>query len=237
MDNAVTYALKDSVAWITMDDGKVNALSPSMLAELNVAFDRAESDEAVVVLRGRTGVFSGGFDLAVLRGGGADAVPMLQSGFKLAERMLSFPTPVVVACPGHAIAMGVFLVLAADYRIGVTGPFRITANEVAIGLTMPRAAVEICRQRLAPAQFNRAVMLADIFSPEEAVAAGFLDRVVEPANLEDAAQEVARLLCGLDPQAHRLTKQRARARLLHELRAAIAEDDTELTGVGLGNNG
>ncbi len=228
MGTAVTYVLADSVAWITMDDGKVNALSPSMLGELNAAFDRAESDQVVVVLSGRPGTFSAGFDLTVLQGGGPDAVPMLQSGFKLAERMLSFPTPIVVACPGHAVAMGVFLVLSADFRIGVTGPFRITANEVAIGLTMPRAAVEICRQRLAPAQFNRAVVLADTFSPEEAVAAGFLDRIVDAPNLEETAKEVARLLGGLDPLAHRLTKQRVRARLLKDLRAAIEEDGAEL---------
>jgi enoyl-CoA hydratase len=232
MGSAVTYVLTDSVAWIGMDDGKVNALSPLMLRELDGAFDRAESDLAVVVLCGRPGIFSAGFDLAVLRGGGPDSVPMLQSGFKLSERILSFPRPVVIACPGHAIAMGVFLVLSADYRIGVTGSFRITANEVAIGLTMPRAAIEICRQRLAPAQFNRAVMLADTFSPDEAVVAGFFDRVVDPADLDHAAREAARMLCGLDPRAHRLTKQRARARLLRDLRAAIEEDDAELAGLG-----
>lgn len=139
MGDAVTYVLHDTVATVTMDDGKVNALSLSLFEELNSAFDQALSDNAVVALLGRPGVFSAGFDLTVLRGGGPDAIPMLQAGFKLAERMLSFPNPIVVACSGHAIAMGVFLLLSGDYRIGVTGPFQITANEVAIGLTMPRA--------------------------------------------------------------------------------------------------
>ena len=89
---------------------------------------------------------------------------MLEAGFALAQRILSFPTPVVIAVPGHAIAMGVFLVLCGDYRVGADGPYRITANEVAIGLTMPRAAVEICRQRLAPAHFTRAVGLAEVYA-------------------------------------------------------------------------
>jgi enoyl-CoA hydratase len=232
MGRSVTYSLDESVGWITMDDGKVNALSPSMFDELNGAFDRAEADHAtVVVLCGRPGIFSAGFDLTVLRESGPDSVAMLQSGFKLAERMLAFPTPVVVACPGHAIAMGVFLVLSADYRVGVSGPFRITANEVAIGLTMPRAAIEICRQRLAPAEFNRAVMLAENFSPEEAVTAGFLDRIVEPDDLKETARVVAELLSGLDGQAHRSTKQRARTHLLTDLRAAIEQDDAELKGL------
>src|SRR5579863_5259475 len=115
MGGPVTYTRRGSVATIAMDDGKVNALSPAMLAELAAAFDQAATDNAVVVLAGRDGIFSAGFDLRVLTGGGPDAVPMLQAGFRLAERMLSFPAPVVIACTGHAIAMGVFLVLSADY--------------------------------------------------------------------------------------------------------------------------
>jgi enoyl-CoA hydratase len=226
--DVVGYELRDSVATITMDDGKVNALSLQMLRDLDLAFDRAESESEVVVVGGRPGIFSAGFDLQSLRAGGPDAVQMLRAGFELAERFLSFPTPVVVACPGHAIAMGSFLVLSADYRIGVNGAFRITANEVAIGLTMPRAAIEICRQRLAPAQFNRAVMLAEVFSPHEAVIAGFLDVLVEPAGLARASADAAERLATLDLAAHRSTKLRARADLLRNLRLAIEEDDTDL---------
>ena len=116
-----------------MDDGKVNALSPQMFTEINAAFDRAESDRAVVVLTGREGVFSGGFDLPLLRAGGPDSIAMLRSGFELAERTLSFPMPVVIACTGHAMAMGVFLLLSGDYRVGAAGPYKYSANEVAIG--------------------------------------------------------------------------------------------------------
>jgi enoyl-CoA hydratase len=230
MSMTITYALSESVATITMDDGKVNALSLPLVREVNAALDRALSDKAVVILAGRPGVFSAGFDLNVLRGGGPDAVPMLQEGFKLAERMLSFPTPILAACPGHAVAMGVFLLLSADYRIGVRGPYRITANEVAIGLTMPRAAVEICRQRLVPAQFSRAVVLADVFSPDEAVSAGFLDRIVDPPELDKAIAIAAQRALTLDMSAHYATKQRARANILRELRTAIEQDNTELLG-------
>ena len=225
----VGYEFHDSVATITMDDGKVNALSVRMLGALGEALDRAETDRAIVVLAGRPGIFSAGFDLQTLRAGGADGVQMLKAGFELAERLLSFPTPVVVVCSGHAIAMGSFLVLSADYRVGVSGDFRITANEVAIGLTMPRAAIEICRQRLAPAQFNRAVLLAEVFSPEGAVSAGFLDQVVGPAELSTASATAAQRLATLDLEAHLSTKQRARSGLLRELRVAIEEDNADLT--------
>ncbi len=224
MGTLVTYRLRDSVATITMDDGKVNALSRPLLTELGAAFDRAAADRAVVVLTGRAGVFSAGFDLPVLRAGGPAAAELLHAGFELAERMLAFPTPVLVACPGHAVAMGVFLVLSGDYRIGASGPYKLTANEVAIGMTMPLAAVEICRQRLTPACFNRAIVLAEVFKPEDAVAAGFLDRVVPPAELAEAAAAAAAELARLDLDAHAASKLRARQQALTALREAIDRD-------------
>jgi enoyl-CoA hydratase len=225
MGALVTCRLQDSVATITMDDGKVNVLTLAMLAELDAALNRAAADRAVVVLTGRDRAFSAGFDLAVLRAGGAEAADLLRAGFDLAARLLAFPTPVLVACPGHAVAMGAFLVLSGDYRIGAGGPYKLTANEVAIGMTMPRAAVEICRQRLTPACFSRAVVLAEVFPPENAVAAGFLDRVVPAAELAEAAAATAAELARLDLDAHAATKLRARHRAATALREAIDADD------------
>ena len=221
----VTYRLDDSVATITMDDGKVNVLSLAMLTELGGALVRAAAVRAVVVLTGREGAFSAGFDLPVLRAGGSAAADLLRAGFDLAARLLAFPAPVLVACPGHAVAMGVFLLLSGDYRIGASGAYKLTANEVAIGMTMPRAAVEICRQRLTPACFNRAVVLAEVFAPDDAVAAGFLDRVVPAAQLADAAAGAAAELARLDLDALAATKLRARRLTATALREAIDVDD------------
>ena len=234
MSDLVTYHQAGATATIVMDDGKVNALSAQMFHELNSALDRAEAAGATVVLTGREGVFSAGFDLGVLRAGGPRAPALVRSGFELSARLLAFPTPVVVACTGHAIAMGVFLLLSGDFRLGVSGPYRITANEVAIGLTMPRAAVEICRQRLAPAHFNRAVILADVYSPDETAAAGFVDRVVLPAELGRAAQDVAEQLGKLDMAAHVATKHRARQQVLEALRKAIEDDAGTLAATSEG---
>jgi enoyl-CoA hydratase len=224
MTDLVTYALTDAVSTITMDDGKVNCLSPQMLSALNAALDRAEADQAVVLLGGRAGRFSAGFDLAVFKQGGDALANMLRAGALLAERVLSFPTPVVVACSGHAVAMGAFLILCADVRIGAEGPFKIGLNEVAIGLTVPQYGVEIARQRLAPAHFNRALVTAAMYSPEQAVSAGFLDRVVPAAELSAATREEAAALTRLDMAAHAATKRRARGVALTALRAAIEAD-------------
>ena len=224
MGTLVSYQFRDAIGTITMDDGKVNALSLAMLTDLNAAFDQAESDRAVVVLTGREGVFSAGFDLSTMRAGGPDASAMVRGGFELAVRMLSFPTPVVIACTGHAIAMGVFLLLSGDYRVGATGPYKITANEVAIGLTMPMAAVEIARQRLTPAHLDRALLLAEVFGPDDSVLAGFLDRVVPATELADAVRGIAAEFTKLNMHAHAASKLRARADLLKALEASIDAD-------------
>lgn len=220
----VTYRLVDGTAMIVMDDGKANALSLEMLAALNQALDRAASDGAVVVLTGRQGIFSGGFDLKVLGAGGPDAAAMLEQGFLLALRLLEHPAPVIIACNGHAVAMGIFLLLSGDYRIGVNGPFRLVANEVAIGLTMPQTAIEICRQRLAPSHFNRAIILSETYAPADAVEAGFLDRVVDGPGLLETARTVATELAQLDRAAHVATKSRARASSIAAIRKGLEID-------------
>jgi enoyl-CoA hydratase/carnithine racemase len=225
METLVSYSRDNSIATITMDDGKVNALSSAMLAELGVALDRAVADRAVVVLTGRPGTFSAGFDLPVLRAGGPAASAMVQAGFELAERLLSFPAPVVIACTGHAVAMGAFLLLSGDYRVGAAGPYKITANEVALGITMPRVAIEICRQRLTPAHLTRAVLLAEVFSPGDALTAGFLDRVVPPSDVPGVARDTATGLATLNRDAHAASKLRTREHALKAIRAAFESDE------------
>jgi enoyl-CoA hydratase len=228
MSEFVTYRLDGPIAAISVDDGKVNALSVRMLSAINAALDRAQQDRAIVVLEGRHGVFSAGFDLSVLKAGGSDARAMLRAGFELSYRLLSFPLPVVAACSGHAVAMGAFLLLSADYRVCAEGPFKIGANEVAIGLTMPHSALTICRQRLSTPHFTRAVINAEMFQPTEAVVAGFVDRVVSETALAETAREAAMQLARLDLAAHEKSKLRAREAVLLELRAAIEVDDATI---------
>lgn len=232
MGDRVDYERDGSIAVITMDDGKVNALSFEMFEELNAALDKAEADEAVVVLTGRDGVFSAGFDLKILTGGGEASLELLMTGFELSYRMLSFPRPIVVAVSGHAMAMGLFLVLSADERIGAAGAdHKVVANEVAIGMTLPRAAIEICRYRLHPAHFQRVMNLATLYTPDSAVEAGLLDRVVAPEELLPTARKTAAALAELNLAAHAATKLRVRAPALAALRAAIDEDRAELSAL------
>jgi len=224
--NRVLYDLKGTIAYITFDDGKVNAMSTEMLKQLHAALDKAEADGALVVLSGRQSVFSAGFDLKTFSQNAESVVEMMRLGAELAERILSFPKPVVVACTGHALAMGAFLLMAADVRIGVVGDYKIAMNEVAIGLTVPYFALEIARQRLTPAAFNRSVTTAYLYPPKEAVEAGYLDFLVPEEELAERLVSQANSLAGIDLKAHKATKLRARNASLLSIRAAI---ESELT--------
>ena len=220
----VTFEVDRSVATLTMDDGKRNALSPAMFDELYDALERAEREDAAVVITGREGVLSAGFDLKVMKSGGVQAVKMLRAGYGLTARLLSFPKPVVIASPGHAYAMGAFLLLSGDYRFGVPGPYTYVANEVAIGLPMPRVACEVLRLRLNPAARERAVILSEEFSPEEALQVGFIDALVPVERLLDEARSKAAALLELDPAAHAISKKRLRADTLRNIRASLPLD-------------
>ncbi|MDH3336441.1 MAG: crotonase/enoyl-CoA hydratase family protein [Gammaproteobacteria bacterium] len=229
----VQYSLQGRIATIRIDDGKRNALSPQLLRAIYRALERAESDAAIVIITGRESVFSAGFDLAVMQRGGLDALRMLRAGYALTARVLAYPHPVIAACNGHALAMGVFLLLSADYVIGCRGDFKIAANEVALGLKMPRVAAAMLRHRLNPAAFQRAVTLSEYFDAESARNAGFFDEVVDPAELMPRAEAHAESLQALDQRAHTSSKRRIRAALIRRIRFSIPLDllDAALTGL------
>ena len=218
VNEATSYSFADGIATITMDDGKVNALSPELLADLANAFHRALADEAVVVLTGRPRTFSGGFDLRCE----PERWPeMLEAGARLAERMLTFPRPVVAACTGNAIAMGALLLLSADRRVGSAGDFRIGLNEVAIGLTLPWFAIALARHRLTQPAFDLCTVTGALLEPRAAECAGFLDGVVAVDELMDAAYAHARALNALNPSAHAATKLRVREAAIAGVRDGI----------------
>ncbi|OBI81887.1 crotonase/enoyl-CoA hydratase family protein [Mycobacterium sp. E740] len=223
MTSLVGYELQDSVATIRLDDGKVNVLGPAMQTAINEALDRAEKDSVkAVVLAGNERVFSGGFDLSVFQSGDARAAHgMLAGGFELSVRCLTFPAPVVIAATGPAIAMGSFLLLSGDHRVGQPKS-RCQAIEVAIGMTIPIAALEIMRFRLTPAAFQRGAALASTFSGDDAVTGGWLDEIVEADRVLARAQEVAtEAATTLHTGAHVGTKMKARESALQAIRAGI----------------
>ena len=228
MTELAGYELKDGVATITISNGKANALSHEVIEGLNQALDRAEQDKAVVILTGQPGIFSAGYDLKEMRKGPKEAAALVTTGSKLTRRLAAFPLPVIGACSGHAIAKGAFILLSVDHRIGIEGPFKLGLNEVAIGMTMHHAGIEIARHRLAPAHFYRSVVNAEIYNPEGAVEAGFLDEVVAQDKLTERATGLALHFKTLNMRAHRETKVKAKADYLALLDRCIEQDSEHL---------
>lgn len=214
----VTLTPRGDVALVVIDDGKANALSHAALDQLADCLDRAE-DSAALVLAGRPGVFSAGFDLSVVNQGSAAASELMEKGATLALRLHEWRRPRVMAVTGHAVAMGAVLLGCADIRIGALGDFRIGFNEVGIGLPMPEFANELHRGRLSPRHFHQAVALARLYSPTEAVEAGFLDRVADSEEVVDVAVETAAELADrLDPKALAITRKTLDKELTARLR-------------------
>jgi len=222
----VCYQLDDGIATLTLSNGKVNAVSPEVIAAFHRALDQAEKDSAVVIITGQPGILSGGYDLKVMRSSAQGAIDLVAAGSTLARRMLSHPGPIIVACPGHAVAKGAFILLSADYRVGAEGPFKIGLNEVQIGMTMHHAGIALARDRLRKSAFQRAVINAEMFDPQGAKEAGFLDRVVAPDALLSTAMDMAQQLKKIDPKAHAATKLKVRKALLSALDQAIELDRT-----------
>ena len=226
MSEPVSYQLDDGVATLTLCNGKVNAISHEVIAGVNAALDRATEDKAVVIITGQPGILSGGYDLKVMTSSVENAIALVTVGSMLARRMLSHPYPVIVACPGHAVAKGAFILLSADHRIGAEGSFTIGLNEVQIGLTMHHVGIELARDRLSKAAFQRSVINAEMFNPTTAKDAGFLDSVVAPDALLPSAQAMAQQFKKLNLKAHAGTKLKARKALLATLDVAIELDKT-----------
>ena len=211
MSEFTTYELVDHVAVIVMNDGKANAFGPTMIAAVNEQLDRAEAEAKAAVLAGRPGLFSGGFDLRVIRGDDPKASrEMTLGGARLMMRLYGHPQPLVIAATGHAVALGAFCLLTGDYRLGTDGDFRIQLNETAIGMSLPPFGLMLAKERLSKRYLSRATIAATMFSPAEATDAGFLDEVVAADEILETAQKRARALVELDGAAYAAVKQSLR---------------------------
>ena len=216
------------VAVISIDDGKANALSPDVLSAISELFDKAEGDGAsAVLLQGRPGRFSAGFDLSIMTAGVEPMQALVTQGAELLLRIFTYPAPVVAACTGHALAAGALMLLVSDVRIGAEGEFKIGLNEVAIGMGLPIFAIEFARYRMPPSAFDSA-LLGDVFAPDDAVRAGYLDRT--SANVLDDAMAEAQRLSALRTGAVSHSKQHARKAIADQIKAGLKADIASLSG-------
>ncbi len=224
----MNYELQNNIAILTIDDGKANVVGIKFLDAINEALDRAETEKAgAVILRGREGMFSAGFDLGEFKKGPEAGVAMVARGMQLLIRLYSFPLPVVAACTGHGIAMGAFIIMACDNRIGTRGSYKITLPETAISMELPLTMLELTASRIPPQHMTRVAIQSEVFDPDQAVAMGMLDEVVEANALDKRAFEVAENLAQLPPATYAANKLAVRRHALAAMRAeyekALAE--------------
>jgi enoyl-CoA hydratase len=200
------YQLIDSVAQICIDDGKANALNHEFIDAMNESLDKAEQEAKAVIIIGREGMFSAGFDLKALAKGGQQATDLLEKGMVLATRIYGFPLPVIAACEGHAIGMGAFILMASDNRIGANTEYTVNLPETAIGMPFTPVLMSLIKDRIVNTQQTIAVIQSKKYTPAQAVDAGFLDQLVEKDQLQQSAMDLAQELIKLPKAFYKANK-------------------------------
>ena len=202
-----TLSQEDEISIITLDDGKANVFSEEMTQAINDCLDKVPTDSGSLIITGRPGMFSAGFDLKVIASGDVPKIKKMSlSGFKLLSRIFSFPRPVVAACSGHGIALGTFLLCCCDYRIGIKGEFLLGANEMKTNMVIPTPILELIKFRISPSHKYRSILGAEMYQLDKAIDAGLMDQVEEAETLMDAAIEKAKDLATMGNPSYTLTK-------------------------------
>lgn len=228
-----TYRLDDTtaVAVITLDDGKANAMSSATVEALDALLDRAEADGArALVIAGRPGKFSAGFNLEEMTASPDSMRALVARGARMLLRLYGFGVPTVAACTGHALAGGALTLLACDVRIGADVPCKIGLSEVAIGMPLPRFAVELARDRLAVAHLTEATVTGAVYDAAGAAEAGYLDRVVAAEAVEAEALATAARLAQLRSGAVGRTKRNLRGAMIDEQIELLVGDLATIDG-------
>ena len=208
MPNIRVDSRDGGVCVLTLDRPPANALDEALLGELAEALTRAQHDDAVraLVLTGAGAFFSGGFDLTAPRRDAAQARALRTLYRDVHVRLLAFPKPTLAQLSGHAIAGGLVLVLACDYRLGATGEYKVGLNEVAIGASFPRAALEIVRLRLPHPRAAELLLGAALYPASHALRLGIVDELLPPEALADTILRRAARMGAFPREAYAHTK-------------------------------
>jgi|TARA_B110000003_G_scaffold269516_1_gene300667 enoyl-CoA hydratase len=219
---SVSLNISDDIALITMDDGKANAVSNTMLEALEHALNEAEQKAEAVVLAGRPGLFCAGFDLKIMKGGSdEDRAALGDRGGWLVHRLYSFPKPTIAAATGHGIALGALFLLGCDVRVGALGNYHFGLNETAINLPLPIFGLELAEARLARDRMVEAVLQARLYQAEEAVTVGYLDHAITPDKVIAESTNIARELAAIPSEAYNENKQLMRRQTLSTIAASL----------------
>jgi len=216
------YELLDSgVAKISLDNGKVNAVSVDLSQALIESLARAQSEAKAVLICGHPGMFCAGFDLRVVAQGMDVAMAMFEQGMHLLERLYSHPQPVIVACEGHAIGMGVFLLLASDYRVGAEGDYTFKLPETELGMPFPPTLKILAKTHIDARYHSRTIIQSNAYDGKMAASIGMLDEVVVQTEVMDKAMTVAERLAQLPAEQYKTNKLDIRSAEIEAIRQSL----------------
>ena len=171
-----------------------NRFNPTMLDELNQAFDEADSatGPVAVVLTGEGKFFSNGLDLEWMAqappGGANQVVDGVQA---LYIRLLESPFPVVAAINGHAFAAGAMLALACDRRVMRADRGFVCLPEVDIDIPFSPGMSALLRAKLTPLAAHEVMLTGARLGSSEARGLSVVEQVCSEAELIDAARSLA----------------------------------------------
>ena len=223
-DKLANLISEDDISIIKLDDGKANVFSPKMIQDVSECLDKVPTESGALIITGREGMFSAGFDLKIISAGDIQAtMDMSLSGFKLLSRIFSFPRPILAACSGHGIALGTFLLCCCDYRVGVKGDFMIGANEMRTNMVIPIPILELISHRVSASHKYRAILGAEMYSIESGLEAGLIDEIVDPENLMETAMLKAKDLATMGHPSYTLTKELLIREPLQKINNAISD--------------
>jgi enoyl-CoA hydratase len=218
---------RGAVSILALARGKGNALNVDLADALIGALDRLAAGPARAgVITGEGNVFGAGVDLPAFVEGGVDyAKRFLQRLVQLFERLATFPKPLVAAVNGHAIAGGAIMMLTCDQRLLARGKARVGLTEILVGVTFPAWALEIARFTTPPEHFSTLICTGRTWLPDDALARGLVDELVDPEKLLDRACEVANELAAIPTPVFTATKLAVRRPMLETARAQAAKTD------------
>ena len=207
MTDYATLEKTDDVSVISLDDGKVNVFSIEMLEAMNSCLSEVPKDRGSLVLKGKEGIFSAGFDLKTFASGDIEKISKMSDlGMRFMYDIFTFPRPVIAALTGHTIAMGLFVACGCDYRIGLKGDFVAQANEVRNNMDIPTSIMQIAASRVSKEHAYSVLLHADPYPFPKAVEAGMIDELVDEANFESRIMEKAADLASLGHPHYEKTK-------------------------------
>lgn len=199
----------------------VNALNPELCIGLRDAIAEAvRGGVDGLLLSGGPNVFSAGLDVPHLLTLGEDRVALMaawDSFFGAARALAGCPIPVVAAIAGHAPAGGCVLALCCDYRVMVSGRYRIGLNETQVGLVAPEGIQHLLRRVVGAHRAERLLVSGELVDGERALALGLVDELVDVDSVTTRARAWLEELLALARKPMLTTRALARADLVAAL--------------------